>query len=152
MPLATPADVQAHASANKANKAEVAIVRVLNRERRRRGIPGLRLSPRLAGVARNHTLDQLRTDRLNHTSSDGTPSDVRIRRAVRARANGETIAFSSRGAGSGARTIVRMWLRSPAHASVLLSRSFRRVGIGRAKGRLGSSPGVVVTANLTSRR
>lgn len=149
MPLATPADVQAHASANR---AEVAIVRVLNRERRKRGIPGLRLSPRLAAVARNHTLDQLRSDRLNHTSSDGTPSNVRIRRVVRARTSGETIAFVSRGAGSGARTIVRMWLRSPAHASVLLSRSFRSIGIGRARGRLGQASGVVVTANLTSRR
>lgn len=127
-------------------------MRILNRERRKRGVRGLRLSPRLAVVARNHTLDQLRTDRLDHTSSDGTPAALRIRRVVRARASGETIAFASRGTGSGARTIVRMWLRSPAHASVLLSPRFRRIGIGRQKGRLGSAPGVVVTADLTSRQ
>jgi len=149
LPLATPVDVHAHAAANR---AEVAIVRELNRERRRRGVPGLRLSPRLAVVARSHTLDQLRSDRLNHASSDGTSSSVRIRRVVRARQNAETNAFAGRGAGSGARTIVRMWLSSPAHASLLLSRSFRRVGIGRARGRLGNAYGVVVTANLTSRR
>lgn len=125
---------------------------MLNRERRKRGIRGLQLSPRLARAARNHTLDQLRYDRLNHTSSDGTPSGVRIRRVVRARASGETIAFAARGTGSGARTIVRLWLRSPAHATVLLSPRFRRIGIGRQKGLLGSAAGVVVTANLTSRR
>lgn len=149
MPLATPADIHAHASAQR---AETAIVREVNRERRRRGLRRLRTSPRLAWVARDQTLDQLRFDRLDHASSDGTSPSARIHRVVRARASGETIAFASVGAGSGAPAIVRLWMSSPPHAAVLLSPRFGRIGIGRARGRLGSTPGVVVTADLASAR
>ena len=109
------------------------------------------MSVPLARVARDHTLDQLRSDRLDHTSSDGTPSDVRIDRARKSSASGEAIAFAGRGSGSSARAIVRLWMRSPSHAKILLSRRFSRIGIGRATGRLGRTPGVVVTATLTSR-
>jgi len=149
LPLATPAVVHAHTASHR---AEVAVVRLVNHERRARGLRGLRISARLAAVARNQTLDMLRSNRLDHTSSDGTTADVRIRRAVRTKASGETIAFASNGSGSGARSIVRLWMSSPAHAAVLLSPTFRRIGIGRERGRLGTAPGVVVTANLASRR
>jgi len=35
------------------------------------------------------------------------------------------------------RTIVKMWLNSPAHRDALLDRSARRIGVGVAKGRWG---------------
>jgi uncharacterized protein YkwD len=45
-----------------------------------------------------------------------------------------------------------MWLNSPGHRAVLLSGKYRRVGIGRRVGRLGSSRACLVTADFASRR
>jgi uncharacterized protein YkwD len=73
----------------------------------------------------------------------------RVRRYVGFRRIGETIAWTSR---CSARQVVRMWLNSPGHRAVLLSRGFRRVGIGRRTGRLGSRRACLVTADFASRR
>lgn len=149
MPLAPPADVHAQAAANR---AENAIVQAMNSERARFGLPGLRLSRALTGSAKAHTIDMLRHDFLSHSSSNGTQPGARIASATGAHKSGETIAWAQRGAGSGARTFVRMWMRSSGHRAILLSRAYRRVGVGRATGRLGSSPGVAVTADFASAR
>jgi uncharacterized protein YkwD len=149
MPLAAPADVHAQAAANR---AESAIVVAMNAERARYGLPRLRLSRALSGSAKAHTIDMLRHDSLSHNSSDGTQPGVRIARATGAHRSGETIAWAQRGAGSGARTIIRMWMTSPGHRALILSRSFRRVGVGRAFGKLGSSAGLAVTADFASAR
>ena len=139
MPLAAPVDVPAHAAATRAERA---IVRRLNAERARYGLPRLRLSGALTRKAQRHSWECLRYDSMSHTSG----------RITRARASGETLAWSQRGAGSGARSIVNMWLRSSAHRAIVLNGKFRRVGIGRVRGKLGSSSGVMVTADFASAR
>ena len=149
MPLAAPVDVPAHAAASR---AESAIVRLLNNERARYGLPGLRLSSALTRSAEQHSWDCLRHDWISHISSDGTAPGRRIARVTAARASGETMAWSQRGAGSGARSIVRMWMGSAAHRSIVLSPKFRRVGVGRIRGKLGASAGVMVTADFASAR
>lgn len=149
MPLAAPADVHAHAAQSR---AEVAIVRIINNQRAMRGIPRLFLNEALSGAARSHSADMLRRDAIGHASGDGTDSAARIRRAVGARTSGETVAFSSAGAGSSARRIVGMWRRSPAHWGVLMDRRFRRIGLGRVQGKLGGFRGVAVTADLAGWR
>ena len=147
MPLAAPADVHATAAADR---AELAIVRIVNRARARRGRAPLGLSGPLLTIARNHSIDMLRHDAFGHLASDGSSPATRIRRATGARTSGETVAFASRGSGSGARTIVGMWRRSPGHWTVLMDPRFRSIGIGRVRGRLGSFPGVAVTADLAA--
>jgi uncharacterized protein YkwD len=149
MPLATPVDVPAHAAGSR---AENAIVRLVNVERRRYGLRRLRVSSALTRSAEQHSWDCLRHDWISHVSSDGTGPDRRIARVTAARASGETMAWSQRGAGSGARSIVRMWMRSSAHRAVVLSPKFRRVGVGRIRGKLGATAGVMVTADFASAR
>lgn len=51
-----------------------------------------------------------------------------------------------RGSALPARTIVDLWLRSPAHRAELLSRGYRRVGVGLATG----AAGTIVTADFAS--
>ncbi len=133
----------AHASA--AN-VEHAIVRVMNQNRHRHGLPGLHFSPRLTFIAGVHSKDLLSHDRLSHTSTNGTSFTRRLRRVTRARSIGETIA-EVRGQLS-AHMVVRLWLRSPAHRRELLSHSFRRVGVGFARRGRAS----VVTADFASAR
>jgi uncharacterized protein YkwD len=77
--------------------------------------------------------------------------DQRVRRYTSARWVGENIGVVS-ARGSSAARIVRMWMRSPGHRAVLLSRSSRRIGVGRGTGSVGSMRGAVYTANLASLR
>jgi uncharacterized protein YkwD len=139
MPLAAPVDVPAYAAANRAERA---IVRLVNAERARYGLPRVRLSGALTRAAQRHSWDCLRYDSLSHTTG----------RITRARASGEALAWSQRGAGSGASSIVNMWMRSSAHRAIVLNGKFRRIGVGRVRGKLGPTPGVMVTADFASAR
>lgn len=130
---------------------ELAIVRAINVQRTAHGRPALRIDRRLARSAERHSRDQLRHDRLEHTSSDGTPFPRRIRRAGRFRTAGEVIAFAPRGSSSRARAIVRMWMGSPPHRVQMLSASYRIVGVGKVRGGLRSWRGALITADFAAR-
>jgi uncharacterized protein YkwD len=57
------------------------------------------------------------------------------------------------GCGRGsAHRVVRMWMDSPPHRAILLSGSYRRIGIGKRVGSLGSSKACMVTADFSSKR
>jgi uncharacterized protein YkwD len=139
--VAAPA---AQAGGPRLDAGERAVVRAINRARSRHGLKRLYAGRRLARAADLHTRTMLASNVFAHGAFA-----QRVRRFVRYRSIGETLAMSSR---CGARRIVGMWLRSPGHRAVLLSRRFRRVGIGRRQGRLGARRACVVTADFASRR
>jgi len=130
---------------------ERAIVQAINAERTARGLPGVRAHRGLSRSAERHSWDQLRYERFGHDSPDGTPFGRRIARVGRFRMAAEVVAFMPRGTGTGARTVVRLWLRSPGHRAQVLNPSFRIMGVGRVRGRLQGRLGVVVTADLAVR-
>ncbi len=132
------------------DRAERKVVRLVNRIRARHGLRRLKASPTLAAAASVHTGDMLRSDFLGHASSDGTPMPSRVRRYTAANWVGESVAAVSR-RGSTARRVVKMWMASPPHRSILLSPSGRRIGVGKRAGRLGSTKRAVFTADLASR-
>ena len=134
----------AKAGGPRLDRGERAVVRAINRARAAHGLRSLRAHRRLARAADVHTRSMLRSDYFSHGAFSR-----RVRRYVRFRRIGETIAMRSR---CSARGFVRMWLNSPPHRAVLLARGFRRVGVGRRKGRLGSSRACLVTADFASRR
>jgi uncharacterized protein YkwD len=130
-----------------ADRLERAIVRVVNRSRAVLGLPRLRMSHRLNRVAGAHSRDLIVHHQLSHTGSNGTPFARRLHRVTAARVVGETIAEVA-GAPARADAVVMAWLASPPHRAELLSRSFRRVGVGRAR-RGGAT---VITADFASAR
>jgi uncharacterized protein YkwD len=134
----------AQAAGPRLDRGERAIVRAINRVRAHQGLRRLHAGHRLARAADAHSRSMLRADYFAHGAFAS-----RVRRYASFKRVGETLAWSSR---CGARTFVRMWMRSPGHRAVLLSRGFRRVGIGRRTGRLGSRRACVVTADFASRR
>jgi uncharacterized protein YkwD len=134
----------AEAAGPRLDNGEHAVIRAINRARGAHGLRGLRPARRLARAADFHTRSMLRGNYFSHGAFSS-----RLRRFTRARRIVETIAMSSR---CSAATIVRMWLNSPPHRAVLLSGGFRRVGIGRRRGSLGSGRACVVTADFASRR
>ena len=134
----------AQAAGPRIDGGERAVIRAINRARAAHGLGGLYAGRRLARAADFHTRSMLRGDYFSHGAFSS-----RLRRYIRARRIGETIAMSTR---CSAGKVVRMWLNSPPHRAVLLSGGFRRVGIGRRVGSLGSGRACVVTADFASRR
>jgi uncharacterized protein YkwD len=134
----------AEAAGSRVDSGERAVVRAINRARAAHGLRGLRSHRRLARAADVHTRSMLRSNYFSHGAFS-----ARVRRYVSFRRIGETIAMTTR---CSARKVVRMWLNSPPHRAVLLSGGFRRIGVGRRKGRLGATRACVVTADFGSRR
>jgi len=134
----------AQAAGPRHDAGERAVVRAINRARSHHGLRHLLAERRLARAADVHTRHMLAADVFAHGAFV-----QRVRRYVGYRRIGETIAMTNR---CGARHVVRMWLDSPAHRAVLLSRGFRRVGIGRRVGRIGTGRACLVTADFGSSR
>lgn len=131
---------------------ERAIVRAVNRQRAKHGLAKVRSSARLARAADFHSWEMLDANYFAHESRDGGPFDRRVRRYASHRALGETLAMLG-GCGKGsARRVVRMWMGSPGHRAILLSSTYRRVGLGKRTGDLGGNHACVVTADFGSRK
>jgi uncharacterized protein YkwD len=130
---------------------ERAIVRAINRQRARHGLTKVKTSKRLARAADFHSWEMLDANYFAHESRDGSPFDQRVRRYARHRRLGETLAMLG-GCGKGsARRVVRMWMNSSGHRAILLSSSYRRVGLGKRTGDLGGNRACVVTADFGSK-
>lgn len=96
----------------------------------RRAAP-LRWDRTLAKVAQAHSQDMAEDDFFSHNSLDGTTPFQRMRRAgYRYRYAGENIAAGYVTPAS----VVKAWLRSPGHCQVLMSKKYRELGVGIAKG------------------
>jgi uncharacterized protein YkwD len=149
--LAIQALQPAEASANRGrlDRVEKKVIRIVNRIRARHGLRRLKASRPLAAAATEHTGDMLRRDFLSHASSDGTAMGDRVRRYTGTKHwIGENIvAMSGRAT---ARKAVRLWMHSPPHRAILLSPAGGRIGVGKRRGKLGSAPLAVFTADLTS--
>jgi uncharacterized protein YkwD len=108
---------------------ELAILRGVNQVRAANGRRPLVLGPALHRAARAHSVDMVRRGYFDHGDFA-----TRLRRfGVRARALGENIAYATE-PGFSAAVVVQMWMTSPPHRSVLLDRSFTRIGVGVAGG------------------
>jgi uncharacterized protein YkwD len=139
----------ARAAGPRLDRGEAAIVRALNRVRARHHLPRLRVNRRLDRAADLHTAQILRLDRFAHGAFA-----ARVHRFLPSRAVGETLAYipRSRCRRRRVRQVVAMWMHSPPHRAILLSGRYRRVGVGRRRGRLGALSACVVTADFTSAR
>jgi uncharacterized protein YkwD len=152
--FAVPAVAPAHAgaSAPHQDRVERAVLKKVNAIRAGYGLQRLRTSGALMRSADEKSIEILRTNVLSHSSPDGTPMDQRVRRYVRARVVGETIAFVSTKTRHQAHVIVDNWMASPSHRAAILTPAFRRAGLGRQRGALGGGRAAVVTLNLASAR
>ena len=112
----------------------------------------MRISARLASAADYHSWEMLDANYFDHPSRNGESFDRRVRRYAPHRALGETLAMLGGCRRGSARQIVRMWMNSPGHRAILLSSKFRRIGVGRRTGTLGSSRVCLVTADFASRK
>lgn len=111
---------------------------LMNRARARFGLPPLRTNRCLHRVAARHAHDMVNRRYFAHTTPNGWDPGRRARASgyvPRAAAwlVGENIAWGVAGAAR-PNWVVRSWMHSPPHRHNILSRHFRDVGIGVARG------------------
>jgi uncharacterized protein YkwD len=130
-----------------AGRSESALLTALNRARARHGLKPLVVDPKLAEVARAHSIWMLHAGLLSHSDFS--------RRVPHCGAHGPTFAENlAWGTGSRAQAtaIVSAWLSSPEHRANLLRPGFRRVGLGDVRGRFAGISGArVVTVDFAGR-
>jgi uncharacterized protein YkwD len=131
-------------------KAEIAIVREINRVRRKHRLRAVKLTAPLATVARRHSTLMLKHDALTHSSFDGSSFSSRLQRAGKHRQYGETLAWAPDGAHVNAKRLLKLWLQSAPHRAVLMNGNLRRVGVGRVYGSMGQQRGNAITADFSS--
>jgi uncharacterized protein YkwD len=111
------------------NDWQVGIVAAINAERIRAGVAPLSADPRLAASAGRIAADNAVRRTLDHVGGDGSTFGVRIEAAgYRWRSAGECLDFAA----ATPAAVVRAWIDSPPHRSIILSKYFSNVGVGVA--------------------
>jgi uncharacterized protein YkwD len=158
--LATAAPAGATAPTAPASRAASAtaaaadVLSAINDARQVRGIRPLRVASGLTRAARAHAKAMATNGFFSHSSRDGTSPGTRIRRFYDGSLVGETLLWRSPTVS--AEQALQMWLDSASHRKVLMSRSFREVGIGivhvdSAPGSYGGMPVTIVVADFGAR-
>jgi uncharacterized YkwD family protein/spore coat assembly protein SafA len=112
----------------KAQENEV--IRLVNVERSKRGLPALAANWQVARVARYKSQDMINKNYFSHTSPTyGSPFKMMETFGIRFSAAGENIAYGQRTPAA----VMTAWMNSPGHRSNILSTSFSQIGVGLAK-------------------
>jgi uncharacterized protein YkwD len=137
-------------------QAQSATVCLINSARRQHGLGRLGTASSLARAASSYSADMADGGFFSHQSPGGSTPQMRISHVgylsgASGWAIGETIAWGSGSLASPA-AIVRSWLNSPGHRAILLSGTFRDVGIGIALSAPGGASGATFTGDFGVRR
>jgi uncharacterized protein YkwD len=111
---------------------EAKIAAAVNAVRAEHGLSQLRPSQPLGSAAAFHSFDMVRHGFFSHNSSNGSSSMARLARFYPPAGHarwwvGETLCWHS--GWLNADTVVRDWLASPEHRTILLAGQFRELGI-----------------------
>jgi uncharacterized protein YkwD len=129
--IATPSQAALKAGAERSIEQNMLVL--VNAYRDEHGLAPLQSSTALMRAARDHSRDMAENDYFDHTSPDGEAFSQRLTRfGFRWTSAGETIAQASGLSSStaAATSAVTLWRQSPPHNRILLTGSFRSVGIG----------------------
>jgi uncharacterized protein YkwD len=128
-PRNPPPDNPPRAGIATHSAAEQQVVDLVNQERRKMGLPPLRVSARLAQAARQHSQNMARQNTGAH-ELDGVGPGERIRETgYRALQWGENIAWGARTA----EQAMSGWMNSPGHRRNILSAEVSEIGVGLAE-------------------
>src|SRR5450759_2498060 len=128
LPAAAPASVSL-------NSYEQQLVKRINKERAKFHLASLRVNAKLVDAARAHSADMGDRQYFDHNSPSGESWSQRIvrhgytRQGYRVWKAGENIAWGA-GLYSSPVLIVDQWMKSSMHRAVILTKSFRDLGVG----------------------
>ncbi len=108
------------------------VVELFNEHRAEHGLVPLEVDARLTEVAAEHSADMLRHGYFAHDDALGT-WDARIRRSVERSEVGEILSFGS-GEYATPAGMVKSWMASREHRTIILTPDLHRVGLGVVTG------------------
>lgn len=113
---------------------ESEVVRLVNIERSKNGLPALKENWEVSRIARYKSQDMINKSYFSHTSPTyGSPFAMMESFGVKFSAAGENIAMGQRTP----QEVVTAWMNSPGHRSNILSPNFSQIGVGLAKDKNG---------------
>ena len=114
---------------------ETEVVRLVNVERSKAGLPALQIDQEVSKVARLKSEDMANKNYFNHTSPTyGSPFEMLKKFNITYKTAGENIAKGQKTA----EAVVNAWMNSEGHRKNILSSSFTHIGVGYAT--KGSTP------------
>jgi uncharacterized protein YkwD len=119
--------------------ASTAMIEKVNEMRRSSGLPTLQTSEALVTSSRNYARYMLRNDYLGHLSSIQAGGSFQFL--------GETLAWHNGWKPRVGHTFSQ-WMNSPSHKAVLMAATYRFIGAGRVRGRLGNARETAWVAQL----
>jgi uncharacterized protein YkwD len=125
---------------------EATMLRLINRARTSRGLVAVKTIASLDRAALLHSRDMIAHDYFSHTSLDGATLAGRTRRAgypTSGSSLGEVIALGSSFKGT-PESMFKGWMRSSGHRRIILTKRWRDVGLGCARGTYNGYSGVVI--------
>jgi uncharacterized protein YkwD len=128
-------------AASAATASEKRVLRLIDSARQSHGLPPLRDSDSLCRSARRHSGYMVAHNYFGHLG--------RIRASRRFRRRGEALAMYS-GWRMRPHRVLRLWLNSPPHRALVLSRGMRFAGVGGRRGRLRGRRSTVWTLHVGS--
>jgi len=142
--------VALHAGAARAeDSVSREVVSRINALRVQPGLAPLRLDSRLEQAGRAQSSAMMARRTLSHGNPNGVARLTRLCQEVHASTVGETIGWIRyRSPSRQAAGIVRWWMNSPPHRAVLMSPTFKSIGVGRRTGRYGGQVAVWFSADL----
>jgi uncharacterized protein YkwD len=135
--------------------ARKAVLCLINRERKSRGLRELDRDRKLQRASQNHNDVMQNKNCFSHQCPGEGSLTVRLQRVdwlhggLNAWAYGENIAWASGKQGT-PRNIVQMWMNSSGHRANILSSRFDEIGVGYSKGTINSkrANGAVMTTDF----
>jgi uncharacterized protein YkwD len=127
------------ASAITLTKAEKQLLALINKERTSRNLPALKMNAKLQAAARSHSAEMINKDYFGHNSANGESFSKRLIRFGYSQTGctswkaGENIAYGVGLLGT-PQAIMKAWMKSKSHKAIILTKAFKDVGLGRAKG------------------
>jgi uncharacterized protein YkwD len=128
---------------------EVTMLRLVNHARASRGLHAVGIAGPLDRAARAHSRDMIARDYFAHSSLSGATVAARARSVGYAVSGcsqwtvGEVIAWGVSMRGT-PQAVFKAWMRSSPHRGVILTKRWRDVGIGCARGSFKGMSGVIM--------
>ncbi|SHJ84082.1 SafA/ExsA family spore coat assembly protein [Tepidibacter formicigenes] len=114
---------------NDVKTLEQEVMRLVNIERSKQGLPALSHNWELSRVARYKSQDMINKNYFAHTSPTyGSPFDMMRNFGIRFSSAGENIAYGQRTA----QEVMNAWMNSPGHRKNILSPNYTQIGVGLA--------------------
>lgn len=112
---------------DEAASVEQEVIRLVNVERSKAGLPALKEDWELSRVAEHKSMDMQQRNYFSHTSPTyGSPFDMMKSYGITYRSAGENIARGQRSA----EEVVDAWMNSSGHRANILNSKFTHIGVG----------------------